>query len=416
MGRKYMRLDVERERYSTLLAAIELGNTIEDIRPFQKKPGSASWIAIEENLFRALGSEKGRQEALRLFNVLGYADRYTESLSSKRKWEQALSAEKLGRINCRGAVQHLIDALKSPNRDLLLMSIHSLGVIGDETALPHLIALLKHAVTAEEEVSLPILKSAILAFGLNAEMWLVPCLNDSDWRMRSTALDILGEIGGADLSGEFMWRLKDPEQDVRAKAAKGIGKLKFREAIPMLMEALGDPYWVVRLHSARALGLMKDPVAIAPLKERLGDKNWQVRSVAADALSRIGGRSFVEMLNVFLDSTDKYARDQALDELGRKGVHGRMTARLANVQGPEPLLKLNESPKSDDKEDIAREILDEMLSILSTLNEFRLYEVLDALSGGEAGEANEEAARAFSALKARERTEPGPEGLTGEIS
>lgn len=223
MGRKYMRLDVERERYSTLLATIELGNTIEDIRPFQKKPGSAGWIAIEENLFRALGSDAGRQEGLRLFNVLGYADRYMESLSSKRKWEQALSAEKLGRINCRGAVPNLMDSLKSPNRDLQLMAIHSLGVIGDETALPHLIALLKHAVTAEEEVSLPILKSSILAFGQNAVMWLVPCLNDPDWRMRSTVLDVLGEIGDQRLSGEFMRMLKDTEQDVRAKAAKGIG-------------------------------------------------------------------------------------------------------------------------------------------------------------------------------------------------
>ncbi|MBI2412954.1 MAG: HEAT repeat domain-containing protein [Deltaproteobacteria bacterium] len=409
MGRKYERLDLERERYSTLLATIERGNTIPDLRPFQKKPGSASWIAIEENLFRALGTA-GRQEALRLFNALGYADRYMETLSSKRKWEQALSAEKLGRINCRGAVQHLIDALKSPNRDLQLMAVHSLGAIGDETAMPHLIALLKQSISAEEEISLTILKSSILAFGLNAVMWLVPCLDDSDWRLRSTALDVLGEIGDKGLTGEFMRLLKDPEQDVRAKAAKGLGKLRGPEAVPMLMEALSDPFWVVRLHSARSLGLMKEHVAIAPLKEMLGDKNWQVRSVVAAALSSIGGRAFVEMLNVFIDSTDRYARDQALDELGRKGVYAKMMARLYAGDGPEPRLKLNESPKPDDKADIGREILDEMLSILSTLNEFRLYEVLDALSGGEPGHDNEEAARAVSELKGRERP-PGPEGL-----
>ncbi|MBI5453555.1 MAG: HEAT repeat domain-containing protein [Deltaproteobacteria bacterium] len=416
MGRKYMRLDVERERYSTLLATIELGNTIEDIRPFQKKPGSAGWIAIEENLFRALGSDAGRQEGLRLFNVLGYADRYMESLSSKRKWEQALSAEKLGRINCRGAVPNLMDSLKSPNRDLQLMAIHSLGVIGDETAIPPLVALLKQSVAAEEEISLTVLKSSILAFGQNAVMWLVPCLNDPDWRMRSTVLDVLGEIGDRRLSGEFMRMLKDTEQDVRAKAAKGIGKLKCREAVPMLMEALADQFWVVRLHSARSLGLMKEPVAIAPLTEMLGDKNWQVRSVVAEAMSRIGGRAFVEMLNVFIDSTDKYARDQALDELGRKGVYAKLMARLYAGNGPEPPLKLNESPKTDDKVDVDREILDEMLSVLSTLNDFRLYEVLDALSGGKGGEANEEAARAVSELKGRERTAPGPERPTGIIS
>ena len=416
MGRKYMRLDVERERYSALLATLEVGKKIEDISPFVKKPGSAGWIAIEENLFRAIGSETGRQEGLRLFNALGYSDRYMKSLSSKRQWEQALSAEKLGRIDCRMAVSLLIDALKSRNRDLQLMAIHSLGVIGDATAMPHLVALLKYAVSAEEEISLPILKSSILAFGVRSETWLLPCLLDPDWRLRSTVLDILGEVGNPMLSGEFMRMLKDPEQDVRAKAAKGLGKLKCAEAAHMLIEALNDPFWVVRLHSARALGLMKDHAAIAHLKDMLGDKNWQVRSVVAEALSRIGGKGFVEMLNVYVDSTDKYARDQALDELGRKGVHGKMMARLACIQGRESLLKLNGSGNPDDKADIRDGILDEMLSILSTLNEFRLYEVLDALSGGEGKEANEAATTAVTALRGGEGPASGPPGLTGRIS
>lgn len=319
MKRKYRLLDLERERYAHLDEKIRAGEPL-PVEMYKKKKGSFGWIAIEEALFRALDAADDKTAALRHFEELGFADSYIGSLYSGNKWEKALAAKKLGRIGCKKAVPHLVAVLKDDYRDVRNIAVYSLGLILDESALPKLIERLKQVAGSEEEVSLTIVKSSIIAFGPSAIPYLAVEVKDPSWKVRSFVLDILGEIASENEARIFTEALEDPEQDIRAKACKGLGRLKYRSSLPLLIKALSDPFWVVRLHAARALGLINDPFAIEALKLLLKDANWQVRKVVSESLGLIGRCAYTALLQVYMGGADRYAKEQSGDEIERSGI------------------------------------------------------------------------------------------------
>jgi len=397
MERRYRRLDEERERYSTLSIAIEKRKLIAYLGPYMHSPGSAAWVAVEENIVRAFDAAHCRLEAARLFDKLGYADYYMKTIKSGNRWEQALAAERLGHMRCARSLPLLVEALESRNTDLKLMAIHAVGLIGDGSALPSLIKMLKNAVLTGEEVSKKVLASSVISFGAAAARELASELTHPDWRVRAVCLNLLGEIGGANLAPLFMKMLSDPEQDVRAKAAKGLGRIRSIESVPSLESALADRHWVVRLHAARALGLMKEEQSVPALKGKLADRNWQVRRAAAEALGAIGGSAYLELLKVFIDSTDQYGREQALDELGRSNVAATLLSMLP--KGEHNYLLLKEVPPTDDKGGIRMELLVDMLLFLSALDEESMAQALTALEGASGGSCAKSVKNAKNRIK-----------------
>lgn len=376
MERKYRRFDEERERYASLLASLERGGGIAYLGSYMKRPGSAAWFAVEDRLFEAFDTKRARDEAMRLFDKLGYLEYNMKMVRSGNKWEQATAAERLGHMRCKKAVGLLIESMESANMDLKLMSVHALGRICDPMALPNLMTKLRSTVSAGEEVSMRVLTSAILSFGPVAVRDLIEELSSPDWRMRSAVLEMLGEIGGASIAPAVARMLRDPEQDVRAKAVKCLGRIRCFDAVPMICDALLDKNWVVRLHAARALGLMRDERSVPHLVRRLADRNWQVRQAMSEALGRVGESAYLELLKVFVDSTDQYARDQAVFELGKRGVAGALLSMVSGVEGD---MVLREIPPSEERGGIRMEVLIDMLVYLSAIDGDALSRILTDL-------------------------------------
>lgn len=372
----YARLDMERERFSNFPAAIAMRTAIVHLSPYRHKPGTGAWVAVEEGLFRAFDSA-GAVDAASLFDKLGYADYYMKSIKTGNRWEQAMAAERLGHMRCRRALPLIVEAFESRNIDLRLMAIHAAGRIGDASVLPALVKIMKSAVLNDEDVSKKVLASSIISFGASATRALVGELSCSDWRVRAACLYLLGEIGGAGLGPLFMRMLDDPEQDVRAKAARGLGRIRCVEAAPRLEACLSDRHWVVRLHAARALGLIREQRSEPALVAKLVDRNWQVRRAVSEALARIGGTAYFELLKVFIDSPDQYARDQALDELSRSTVAAALLSMLPGDSSSHLVLK--EVPKTEDNGGVRTEVLVDMAMFLSSIDDKALELALIAL-------------------------------------
>lgn len=373
---RYVRLDRARVRYSRLFTILDSGGGIPYLEPYRRRPGSVAWEAIEEQLSLAFDSPKGRSEAIRLFEKLGYAEYDMKALKSANRWRQAMAAERLGHMRCTEAIPALVESLESRNTDLKLMAVHALGLMGDTSALPHLMKKLKAGISEGEELSRRVLTSSIISFGAAATRDLITALSDPDWRVRAVSLDMLGEIGGGLIAPAVMRMLRDPERDVRAKAAKCLGKLRCADAFAALCETLLDRHWVVRLHSSRALGLIRDERAVPHLARRLVDRNWQVRQAISEALGRIGQTAYLELLKIFIDSTDQYAREQALFELGKRGVAGALVAMLPQGEGH---LHLREILPSEDRGGIRMEVLVDMIAYLSLMDRTDLSALLTIL-------------------------------------
>lgn len=127
--------------------------------------------------------------------------------------------------------------------------------------------------------------------------------------------------------------LNDPEHDVRAKAAKALGRLKDAASVDALISLLSDEKWLVRLHSARALGLIKSQKPLRPLAVLLKDRNWQVRRVSAEALSSIGAAGYRLLLEEYLLGKDTFSRDQAGDEIERTGFMKALVIKVLRETG-----------------------------------------------------------------------------------
>ncbi len=332
--RFYKALDAARLEYAPLVDSLISSSASLDDPRFKIKVNSVNWLAMEELLLKAADTEETAQRArvLECFEELGITDLYISDLKQGKKFRAPLCAERLGRIGSKRAVGALISALKTQNRDLKNMAVNSLGLIGDESAIPYLIGLFREAVEKNEDLSIRIIKNALLFFEGRAVPYLIGEVGSSSWRIRSKALDVLCEVDSPELKGVFLAALKDKEPDVRAKGARGLGRLKDADGtVEALIKLASDEYWIVRYQSVRALGLIGSDSAAEVFKSAIGDANWQVRRVAAEAMGGLGLKSVKEFAGVMLRSTDRYAREQVAEELQRSGL---IYAFIENLRDP----------------------------------------------------------------------------------
>jgi hypothetical protein len=124
------------------------------------------------------------------------------------------------------------------------------------------------------------------------------------------ALAPMGQ-GQADSPSQMIGRLKDPDSNVRGKAAKALGNAKDPSAVEPLIGALNDTDWRVRWYAAEALGKIKDPRAVQPLTAATKDRDSDVRQSAAEALDKITPPNRAEALGRRQALAAAIARDDA---------------------------------------------------------------------------------------------------------
>ncbi len=86
---------------------------------------------------------------------------------------------------------------------------------------------------------------------------------------------------------ELLGKLKDTDTRVRKSAARALGLIKDKSAVPALIEILKGDDWRVRQAAVQALGQIKDKSAVPALMEALKDDDWRVRFFAARALTSV---------------------------------------------------------------------------------------------------------------------------------
>ena len=153
------------------------------------------------------------------------------------------------------------------------------------------------------------------------------------------AFEALGDGGCREALPLAVTRLTSEDSETRTTAVRVVGKLGGDRELESVMNALNDQEWFVRAAAARSvewillnMDMMKrsgyQDLACERLGAKLTDPKWWVRANAARALAR-SGRPGVETLMRMTSSSDAFARDAAFAALAMAPLtsEARLTVR-----------------------------------------------------------------------------------------
>ena len=211
--------------------------------------------------------------------ALGLIDRWTRSLDDSRWWVRTESVRALGLVRDAASFDELIRALDAEHEEVRAAAVDALGRLGDPRCGPALLARLRdesrhqrarlvEALRAQGAAITPILLAHAREKGAHTAMTvdilgiiggtaavesLLELTGDDEAAVRTAALRAIGSIGLDDRSYYYALRgLEDAAPDVRAMAARALGRSGRQAAVPYLAAHLDDE-WLVAAHCATGL-------------------------------------------------------------------------------------------------------------------------------------------------------------------
>ena len=222
----------------------------------------------------------------------------------------------MGHIHHKDSAGFLKNLLKKTDPDLKRMTLESLGMIRDRRSIPDLIVAMddgdwmvrsgaiqalaqigdrKCAGRLLKKLNDPddiVKKEAILALGkLNykkAVYFILPLIHNEN--LQTEILNTIRQLGIPDMDS-FCKYFKQSHVRLKCRLIDLLSHIKNQGSIEFLVSCLNEEFFTVRCWAARALGNLKDRRAIPYLlKIQKEDPSKEVRKEATHALKRIGSR------------------------------------------------------------------------------------------------------------------------------
>lgn len=235
--------------------------------------------------------------------------------ASKRRF----AAEELAAGDER-VIYPLIKALRDENPGVQDAAMRSLMSLGGEVTAYMVLPLLREDAYLRNTAML-----ILTRIGGEAIPLFDVLLIDKDDDVRKFAIDLICEIGQCDYP-EAVARLlvEDPNPNVRGSAAKAMGILQYKEALPQLLSALKDEEWVC-FSALEALSILKDEATAQPIAELLNNPSDAIRYAALEALGNIVCPASSKVLLSHLSKAEGVEKTETLKSLVQTGITPSMS-------------------------------------------------------------------------------------------
>jgi len=208
------------------------------------------------------------------------------------------------------AVYPLIKALRDDNYGVQDAAINSLMQIKEEITAYMVLPLLREEAFLRN-TALMILRE----MGQIAVPLLPVLLKDKDDDIRKFALDIIHDVQYCGYPEKLIEMLTgDPNPNVRASAAKTLGTLNHREAVPHLVAALNDEEWV-RFSVLEALTLLRDENSVDSILTLMTNPSEAIRLATIEVLGKIGSPKAHSRLLEHFSKSEGFERKTTLISL-----------------------------------------------------------------------------------------------------
>jgi HEAT repeat protein len=222
------------------------------------------------------------------FRASAALERPLRDLRSRRAWTRAAAAYRLGDMGCEEAAPALLEALDDRDRTVRSAAARSLGRLGVADAARPLVEAI-----VSGRVPNGVAGQALVELGTAAAPELRVIAKHPSYRLRATALALLGLVGDSADSPLAVRALEDPSAEVRAAAAWALGRIGGAATEPALRSTLDDRIYFVRAEAAAALGVIGSRAAVPRLLEIARSDRFRAARAAAQAVSRIAPATLV---------------------------------------------------------------------------------------------------------------------------
>ncbi len=231
-----------------------------------------------------------------------------EDASKRRSAAEALSG------GDERAIYPLIRSLKDDNFGVQDAAMRSLMEIKGETTVYMVLPLLRENSFLRNTAIM-----IIREMGKTAVPLLYVLLNDKDDDVRKFSLDLIHDIQYCGYPEKLVEILTgDHNANVRAAAAKTIGVLQYKKAIPQLIKALSDEEWVC-FSALEALTNLKDNSSIYAIMDLLNNPSETIRYAAIEALGKIGSSKAVQYLTEHTSRAEGFEKIATIKSLALMG-------------------------------------------------------------------------------------------------
>lgn len=153
-----------------------------------------------------------------------------------------------------------------------------------------------------------------------SEQPLINALGDGKSEVQEEAARSLGRLGSKEAIPSLKGLLQSKNKNLQNAAIKALGDIGDPESVDALIATLEDKDWLVRESTVNSLVEIGDSRAVNPLISLLEDENYRVRKSDAEGLGKFGDRKAVEPLLKALETErEKEVRIAEVQALGRLG-------------------------------------------------------------------------------------------------
>ncbi|MBD2092146.1 HEAT repeat domain-containing protein [Microcoleus sp. FACHB-1515] len=244
----------------------------------------------------------------------------SEALNRQEKSVVQRAILNLKLLNSKVSNLVLLKALHHPKYYVCRLAVQALGETGNGAWISDLLQVLEHEDSRSSEI-ISLDESVIFALGKignnKAIAALLRLAKHSSFIIRSKVLEVFGNLHCKLAVPTLREALKDEDAVIRRIAATSLGKIDDSLAVPDLIKALDDPE--VCVSAARVIGELRSKEAVPKLLKLLKDENHHTRQAASDALGEIGGGKAIKELLKLLKHPTFQTQQIAAKTLGLIG-------------------------------------------------------------------------------------------------
>ncbi len=263
------------------------------------------------------------------------------------KTEVVLKAIKgLRKLKSPVGLSAIVKCSEHENMDIRIEAVQALGEFGTADEVIFLTKALKSDDLRLRQTALDALVALSQNSETDIPKFVSLLMSDRDVNVRRAAAQILGQVDAPGLYEKLFEYLRDEDWWVRETIASTLSKLSDDRIFPAAVDLLSNPDPSLRRYAIEIIESLDDPAIIAPLINMLKDQDWWVRERTVVAFGKLKCKEAIPLIASLLQFSElAYTAAESLGQIADKSAIPYLLEALPKVDSETKIAIMNSLEK-----------------------------------------------------------------------